>query len=44
MSGIEKYVIETTETMEDEEHGALGKPVAKDTPLRSSTRKKVGGR
>ena len=29
VNGIEKYVNETTETMEDEEHGALGKPIAK---------------
>ena len=26
---LKKYVNETTETMEDEEHGALGKPIAK---------------
>ena len=29
VNGVEKYVNETTETMEDEEHGALGKPIAK---------------
>ena len=55
VNGVEKYVNETTETMEDEEHGALEKPYCKsktsneininaDTRVRSSTRKKVGGR
>ena len=55
VNGVEKYVTETTETIEDEEHRASGKPIAKsktsneinndaDTRLRSSTRKKVGGR
>ena len=43
VNGVEKYVNETTETMEDKEHGALGKPIA-DTRLRSFTRKNVGGR
>ena len=32
VNGAEKYVNETTETMEDEEHGALGKPIAKARP------------
>ena len=27
--GVEKYVNETTATIEDEEHGASGKPIAK---------------
>ena len=55
VNGIEKYTNETTETMENEEHGASGKPFVKarplkeiinnaDTGVRSSTRKKVGGR
>ena len=50
-NGVEKYGNETTETVEDEEHRAVGKPVAEarprmksDTRLRSSTRKNVGGR
>ena len=30
--GVEKYVTGTTETIEDEEHGALGKPIAKARP------------
>ena len=34
---VEKYVKETTETMEDEEHGALGKPIAKARPRMKST-------
>ena len=29
VNGVEKYVNETTETLEDEEHGVLGKPIAK---------------
>ena len=29
VNGVEKYVTETTETTEDEEHRALGKPIAK---------------
>ena len=37
MNGVEKYVKETTETMEDEEHGALGKPIAKARPQMKST-------
>ena len=48
VDGVEKYVNETTETIQDEEHRALGKPVAKarprmkfnniaDTRLRSSS-------
>ena len=32
MNGIEKDVTETTETIEDEEHGASGRPVAKVRP------------
>ena len=28
VNGVEKYVIETTETIEDEQHGAFGKPIA----------------
>ena len=36
-NGIEKYVKETTETMEDEEYGALGKPLAKAKSRMKST-------
>ena len=32
VNGIERYVHETTETMEDEEHGASGKLIAKARP------------
>ena len=32
VNGVEKYVNETTETIEDEEHRALGKPIAKARP------------
>ena len=32
MNGIEKYATETTETIEDEEHGASGRSVAKGRP------------
>ena len=32
VNGVEKYVTETTETIEDEEHRALGKPIAKARP------------
>ena len=37
VNGVEKYVNETTETIEDEEHGALGKPIAKARPRMKST-------
>ena len=37
MNGVEKYINETTETIEDEEHRALGKPVAKARPRMKST-------
>ena len=37
MNGVEKYLTETTETIEDEEHGALGKPIAKARPRMKST-------
>ena len=37
VNGFEKYVIETTETMEEEEHEALGKPIAKARPRMKST-------
>ena len=37
MNGVEKYVTETTETIEDEEHRALGKPIAKARPRMKST-------
>ena len=37
VNGVEKYVTETTETMEDEEHGALGKPIAKARPQMKPT-------
>ena len=37
MNGIQKYVTEATETMEDEEHRALGKPIAKARPRMKST-------
>ena len=36
-NGIEKYANETTETMEDEEHEALGKPIAKARTRMKST-------
>ena len=36
VSGVEKYVTETTETIEDEEHRALGKPIAKARPRMKS--------
>ena len=32
VNGVEKYVTETTETAEDEEHRASGKPIAKARP------------
>ena len=34
---VEKYVTETTETIEDEEHGAWEKPIAKARPRMKST-------
>ena len=34
---VENYVTETTETIEDEEHRALGKPIAKARPRMKST-------
>ena len=37
VNGIEIYVNETTETMEDEEHEALGKPIAKARNRMKST-------
>ena len=37
VNGIEKYVNETTETMEDKEHEASGKPMAKARPRMKST-------
>ena len=37
MNGVEKYVTETTETIEDAEHGALGKPIPKARPRMKST-------
>ena len=37
MNGVEKYVKETTETMENEKHGALGKPIAIARPRMEST-------
>ena len=37
VNGVEKYVTGTTETIEDEEHGALGKPIAKARPRMKST-------
>ena len=54
MNGVEKYVTET-ETIEDKEHRALGKPIAKGRPRMKSaitltpvsvalTREKVDGR
>ena len=36
-NGAEKYVTETTETIEDEQHRALGKPIAKAKPRMKST-------
>ena len=36
VNGIEKYVNETTEFMEDEKHGALVKPIAKARPRTKS--------
>ena len=35
--GVEKYVNETTETIEDDEHRALGKPIAKARPRMKPT-------
>ena len=37
VNGVEKYVTETTETFEGEEHRALGKPIAKARPRMKST-------
>ena len=37
VNGVERYVNETTETMEDEEHEALGKLIAKARPRMKST-------
>ena len=37
VNGIEKYVKETTETMENEKHGVSGKPIAKARPRLKST-------
>ena len=37
MNGVEKFVTETSETIEDEEHRALGKPIAKARPRMKST-------
>ena len=37
VNGVEKYVTGTTETIEDEEHGALGQPIAKARPRMKST-------
>ena len=37
VNGVEKYVTRTTETTEDEEHGASGKPIAKARPRMKST-------
>ena len=37
MNGVEKYVNETTETIEDEEHIASGKLTAKARPRKKST-------
>ena len=36
VNGVEKYVTGTTEIIEDEEHGALGKPIAKARPRMKS--------
>ena len=36
VNGVEKYVTGTTETIEDEEHGASGKPIAKARPRMKS--------
>ena len=55
VNGVQKYVTETTETIEDEEHRASGKPIAKARPRMKSaktstpvsvplTRRKVDGR
>ena len=38
MNGVEKYVTETVETAEDEEHRASGKPIAKARPRVTSTK------
>ena len=37
VNGVEKYVTETTETIEDEEHRASGKPIPKAIPRMKST-------
>ena len=37
VNGVEKYVTETTETIEDEQHRALGKPIAEARPQVKST-------
>ena len=37
MNGVEKYLNETTETIEDEEHRASGKPIAEARPRMKST-------
>ena len=37
VNGVEKYVNETTETIEDDEHRALGKTIAKARPRMKST-------
>ena len=37
VNGVERYVNDTTETMEDEEHEASGKPIAEARPRMKST-------
>ena len=37
MNGVEKYVTETIETIEDEEHRVLGKPIAEARPRMKAT-------